>query len=264
MGNTTFYAEAETSGTYGTQLRGTVMISARGKDVSDFGYEIGDAIVEAIEAAVFEYEPVDDSQPLSGEVLEELTQIAIVARTLVSLSPRKRDAASAAEEADSMIAFCGEGLKREPRFAQAYAYALAMRSQDTERRLVQMRAAVADVLPKPIKPTGNEARVMRVEIHDFKSEKLKDSSGRVRVGMTTKHTPMTGKQAKKQVGQAAFFPLPLFDDKQLGSRVETQFSVHGMLVAVVIETAKPAYGLLREVLLAVEEAVEDYKLLDAA
>lgn len=261
MGNTTFYAEADASG---TQLRGSVMISAKGKDISDFGYEIGDAIAATIETVADEYEPIDDSQPLSGETLEELTQIAIVARTLVSVPPRKRDAASAAEEADSIIAFCGEGLKREPRFAQAYAYALAMRSQDTERRLAQMRAALADVLPKPIQPTGKEARVMRVEIHDFKSEKLKDSSGRVRVGMTTKHTPMTGKQAKKQAGEAVFFPLPLFDEKQLGTRVETQFSLHGMLVAVVVETAKPAYGLLREALLGVEEVVEDYRLIDAA
>ena len=166
--------------------------------------------------------------------------------------------------AETMISVCGSGLDREPRFVHAYSYALAMRSQVTARRREQFQAALASVVPRPITPTGKEARVMRVDVDDLDVHYRKDGSGLAEIALTAKHTPMTGKQAKKQADESVFFPLPLFDDKQLGSRVETQFSVDDMLVAVVLETAKPAYGLLRAALLAVEEVVEGYTLFDAA
>lgn len=262
MGTETFHAEAKAAG---TRVRGSVYISVQGSDEDDVAYDIGDAIVTAIETAAEDYEPIDDAQPLAGDVLDEITQIAIMAQALVKLPMEKGEPNDVYEWADSLISLCSCGLDREPRFAQAYGYALAMAAQAAQpqgkrqgKQDSDIPAALAAVLPQPIRPTGKEALVMRVDMNDLQFRYPKDGSGLARIEMVTRHVPMSGEEAKQHKDEAGFFPVPLFDDAYLGAMVETQFVVENLVISILLETHKPAYGVLRAVLRAVEEVVDDY------
>lgn len=245
----------------GTHVRGRVIAASPSGDPDGFGKEVGAEIVDAINKAAKQWRPRRNTQAEEAEAAETLASITVMA-ALPLLGMREAKTAEPLASAAGMMAdLCREALLLEPRFICLHALAVTARERANAgymQTAQELCNAISWALPQPVERAGEADRVMRVEVRDLAFPEpgaaLKDA-GRAVLTMSVKCDEVDGSEVGRHPS-CMYFPMQLFAPRQPEPALFVEMWVREVQVIVELETKRPAYGALRDMVFAVEEVVE--------
>lgn len=245
----------------GKHVRGRVIVASPSGDLDGFGKEVGTEIVGAINEVAKQWRPGRNTQAEEAEVAETLASITVAASLPLLGMREARTADSLASAAEMMADLCQEALLLEPRFICLHALAVTARERANAgymQNAQELCNAISWALPQPVERAGEADRVMRVEIKDLAFPKpsaaLKDA-GLAELTLSVKCEEVDGSEVGRHPS-TVYFPVQLFRPKQPEPALFVEMWVGELQVIVELETKRPAYGALRDMVFAVEEVVE--------
>lgn len=249
----------------GTHVGGRIIVANRFGEIDGSGRELGHAVVAGLNRAARKRRTVSMKQPEAGEVAEHLAGIVLMAGLpLLLLMRQATTVESAGSAARLMVEISGEALAHELRFAGVYGLAISARECDDAGRLDMMGPicdTISRVLPQPLSYADEADRAMRVEIREVEfpepSAELA-GDGLAEMGLNYKCSEVDGSEIGKDSG-SAYFPLSLFAPGTAEPRVVMEMWVDGLQLIVDLEAKLAGYGALRDMVYAVEEAVDRHR-----
>lgn len=245
----------------GTHVRGRVTVASPSGDLDGFAKEVGTEVVDAISQAAKRWRPVRNTQEEEAEVARTLASITVMASLPLLGMREARTADSLASAAGLMADLCQEALLLEPRFICLHALAVTARERANAGYMhaaQELCNAISWALPQPVERAGEVDRVMRVEVRDLAFPEpgaaLKDA-GLAEISMNVKCEEVDGSEVGRHPS-TVYFPMQLFGPGQPEPALFVEMWVGEIQVIVELETKRPAYGALRDMVFAVEDVVE--------
>ena len=249
----------------GTHVRGQVIVANRAGELDAYGRALGKEIGDELNRVAKQWRPGNEKQPESGEVAKDLASLTVMAGIPLLLLRRASTPESAGSAARLMVDVLREAIELEPRFAGSYGLAVMAREQAGDGRMDQMRLlcdSMSWALPQPVERAGLVDRAMRVEVRDVAFPKPGaelQSAGLAEFNLNLKCDEVDGHDVGRQPS-SMYFPLPLFGPSQAEPLAVLEMMVGDLQVLVDLETKRCAYGVLRDMLFAVEDVVEEHRL----
>ena len=248
----------------GTHVGGRVIVECQGRELNSVERDLGREVADAVNRTAKRWVPVNESQPVTGEDVEELIGYTVMAGVPLVMLRDAMTAEQAARNAGMLAQICREAMALEPRFTAIYALAATAREQAEQGLMDLMQVLCTSLswaMPQPVL-TGAPSHAMRVTIDGIsfpKSGEALKREGRAGMRLEIDFAEVRGTEIVPDRG-TMYFPLPLFGPGEAEPDVLLEIWVGEARVTVDLSSKRSGFGVLREIVYAVEEIVEEHRL----